>query len=169
MQSSRGLFLVAAMLGALSGCTPSVQLRTATLRSASPEGPQFDAVLAVKNTNPFDVQVRMVRASVTVGENPMRIPVQFDSGVWIRAHQTAYVAVPVTVPWGMTPTLALSTLSPKPVPFRIVGEADVTATNTFRIERNAYEFDEEGELPRNVFVRQQVGGIFPITLGVGRP
>jgi len=48
-----------------------------------------------------------------------------------------------------------------------MGNADVTATNAFRIERDAYRFDEEGQLPRNIFIQQQAG-IWPFTIGMGK-
>ncbi|NUP04985.1 MAG: LEA type 2 family protein [Polyangiaceae bacterium] len=154
--------LVAACMG---GCTPSVQLKSAVLQGATLQGPRFDAVLAFDNPNAFDLQVRAVRANVRVGA--ATIPVIYEPNVWIPANQTVNISVPVTVPWTAVPTLAGQVVTASSVAYTIAGNADVTASRALQIDSDAYRFNEEGTLPRSIFL--QTGGGLPLTLGVGAP
>ena len=156
--------LVFVALAAL-GCVPTVELKSAALRGPQPAGVQFDAMLAVHNPNTFDIEVRAVRANVRIENVRGYVPVYTEPRVWIPAGRTMIVAVPVTIPWAMVPQIAAATVTQTKVPFNVIGNADVTATRAFRIERDMYEFDEEGELPRAMFL--QVGGGGPFTLGWG--
>jgi hypothetical protein len=164
--SARRLFALVALMLTLVGCAPTVQLKTAVLQGGSFEGARFDAILAFENPNTFDVQVRTVRANVRVDGIAQPIPVTFAPNVWIPAGRTVNIAVPVTVPWTVVPPLAVMTLSGTDVDYRIVGRADVTATRAYEIDQNNYAFNEEGTVPKNVFIR--VGAPFTIGLGAAR-
>ncbi|MFO0550245.1 MAG: LEA type 2 family protein [Polyangiaceae bacterium] len=162
----RLIFLtIAAFVAALVGCTPTVSLRGAVFRGVSLTGANFDANLEIHNPNTFDVQVRSVRANVIIENVPGPIPIDAKPERWVPAGQSATVAVPFTVMWTQVPTVLASTLSATEVNYRVVGRADVTATQTFQIEKDAYKFEQEGTLPRRVFV-----GISPngFSFGVGQ-
>jgi len=136
----------------LAGCqTPSVTLRNATARSPG-----------------FDVQVRAVRANVRIENIPTALPVIYSPNVWIPADQTVYVSVPVSVPWTMVPSVLAQTVTKSKVNFRVMGNADVTATQLFKIEQDGYRFNEQGELPRGMFLL--IGGQSrpPVTFGMGQ-
>lgn len=153
----------------LAGCqTPSVTLRNATARSPGFDGVHFDATLAVHNPNGFDVQVRAVRANVRIENIPTALPVIYSPNVWIPADQTVYVSVPVSVPWTMVPSVLAQTVTKSKVNFRVMGNADVTATQLFKIEQDGYRFNEQGELPRGMFLL--IGGQSrpPVTFGMGQ-
>jgi len=85
----------------------------------------------------------------------------------IPAHRTVSVAVPVTVPWAMTPALAALSASAPIVSYTIIGHADITASSGLLIERDNYSFEEDGTVPRTMFVRS--GGTSPMTVGLGLP
>lgn len=156
------LFALAAM-----GCVPTVQLKSATLRGPSPTGVRFDAVLSVENPNTFDVEITAVRANVRMENVRGYVPVYFEPRVWVPAGRKVLIPVPVTVPWAMVPQIVAATVSQPSVPFTVIGNADVVATRSLRINRNMYEFEEDGELPRSLFLQVGgSGGIFP-TLGIG--
>lgn len=161
------LGLSAATLLAATGCsTPSVTLKNAAMRGAEVDGLRFDAMLEVHNPNNFDVQVRAVRANVHVENVVNPLPVIVSPNVWVRANQSAVVAVPIKVPWGAVPRIVATTVSQSTVGFRVAGNADVTATSTFKIQQDGYRFNEEGELPRGLFVR--LSTTQPVTVGAGR-
>ena len=162
------LFVVLAALAAFgSGCTPSVQLKSAVLQGGSYQGARFDAVMTFENPNSFDIQIKTVRANVRVDGIPQPIPVHFEPNVWLPAGKTVNIAVPVTIPWAIIPPLAIKTLMSDEVPFRIVGRADVVATRAFKIDNDNYAFNEEGTVPKRMFL--QAGGGAPIMVGLGIP
>lgn len=152
----------------LVGCVPTVQLKSALLRGPVPTGVRFDAMLSIDNPNTFDIQVRTVRANVRMENVRGYIPVYFEPQMWIPANRKVMVALPVTVPWTMVPQILSASVSRPKVSYQVIGNADVTASRAFRIDRSAYEFDEDGELPRSMFL--QIGGNQgPFVFGVGQP
>lgn len=151
---------------AFLGCVPTVSLKSAQLRGPTPQGVRFDAMIAVENPNTFDVEIRAVRANVRMANVRGYLPVFVEPKIWIQAGRTAYVAVPIIVPWGMIPQIVAQTVTQPKVAYTVVGRADVIASRAFRIDQSNYEFDEEGELPRSFFV--SVGrGPGPFGLGLG--
>ncbi|NUP04564.1 MAG: LEA type 2 family protein [Polyangiaceae bacterium] len=147
------------------GCVPEVQLKSAALRGATPTGVRFDAMLAIHNPNTFDVEVREVRANVRMENVRGYLPVQVSPQVWIPSNSTRVVAVPITVPWAMAPQILAATVTQPKVAYNVIGTADITATSGMKLRIDMYEFDEEGELPRSMFV--QIGGGGPFTIGLG--
>lgn len=160
------LGIAAASLLAMGCSTPSVSLKNAAVRGAEVDGLRFDAMLEVHNPNNFDVQVRAVRANVHVENVAAPLPVIVSPNVWVRANTKAMVAVPIKVPWGAVPRILATTVSQSTVGFRVAGNADVTATSTFQIRQDGYRFNEEGELPRGIFLRLSTSQ--PVTVGSGR-
>lgn len=151
-------------LAVASGCsTPSVQVKSAVLQSATPQGPRFDALLAIENPNSFDIQVRAVRANVRVAG--ATIPVVVQPNVWVPADGTASVAVPVTIPWSAVPPLGVGAVTQSQIPYTITGNADVTASRSLDIDYDAYRFAHQGTLPRSVFVT--TGTKLPLSIGIG--
>ncbi len=161
--TSRSVLLLATLL-ALVGCEPAVQLKSATLRGAGPTGLAFDAMLSIDNPNVFDVQVRAVRANVKVEDVRGYVPVYATPNTWIPAGRKMIVAVPVVIPWGMVPQIVAATVSQAKVEYTVTGNADITATRAFAIDRDMYEFDQDGEIPRGFFLNVGMGGI---NLGLG--
>lgn len=160
--------LIALLFIALTafGCVPTVQLKSAALRGPQPAGVRFDALLAVNNPNAFDVEVRAVRANARIENVRGYVPIFVEPRQWIQAGRTMVISVPITIPWTMVPQILAATVTQSKVTYHVIGNADVTATRAFRIEQDMYEFDEEGELPRSMFVT--IGGAGgPFTIGIG--
>jgi hypothetical protein len=157
---------IACVAPASSACVsqPAVTLKTAMLRGPTPAGVAFDAVLAVENDNAFDIQIRAVRANVTVEGVRGVVPVNVAPNAWLASGRTTLVAVPVVIPWGMLPGVAGATLFGPDLKYTVKGFADVTGTRAFEIERDDYEFEDQGKLPR-AFVFQAGAGGFGIGLG----
>jgi hypothetical protein len=72
--------------------------------------------------------------------------------------------VPIILPWQMIAPVIAATVGNSKVTYYVSGTADVTATRAFAIDRDEYEFDEEGELPRSFLMKVGVGG-FQIGIG----
>jgi hypothetical protein len=155
-QRLRGVVLMLAALGlAELGCVskPVLEVHSAWLRSATPDGVGLDLYLKVNNENVFDVQVRDVRAQVTIAER-FRLPdLRFSPNQWLAAGRSTLVRVPMTVPWPMIPQLLAVTVGSDKIDYRVRGAADVTAVRALGIERNDYPVDEEGSLSRVDLVR----------------
>lgn len=161
----RSVLVLVAFALALMGCEPAVQLRSATLRGASPAGLQFDAVLSIDNPNVFDVQVRGVRANARMAKVGGFIPINVTPNTWIPAGRKMLIPVPIVIPWTMLPSIVAATISQPKVEYQVIGYADITASRAFAIDRDMYKFDEEGEIPRGFFLNVGSGGI---NLGIGR-
>jgi hypothetical protein len=110
-------------------------------------------VLEVNNTNSYDVAIRAVRGtSVLAGK--YTLPIDFrpgGDGVWLASNATTSVRVPVTVPLDLALQLLRESYTTASVPYRVTGTADVTASRTFKIEKDNYSVDEQG-----TFSRQQL-------------
>lgn len=110
-------------------------------------------VLDVYNPNSYDVAVRAMRGTATLADR-YTLPVQWQpggEGVWLAANATTTIRVPVTIPIDLGLRLLRESFASPMVPFRVVGTADVTATRTFKIEKDNYSVDEVG-----TFSRQQL-------------
>src|SRR5690349_14166700 len=107
--ASLGPILVA--LAALPGCPPppAMHLHHAEVRGVSPMGLNVLVYLPVYDDHGYDVQVRAVRAHVTVGRGYAAAPINWAPNVWLPAKQTTVVAVPTTIPWQLIPTLIAET------------------------------------------------------------
>ena len=80
------------------------------------------------------------------------LPIQFQpqnpEGIWLPSDQTTPVAIPVPIPVDLALTLLRETYTTPQINFRLVGVADVTATRTFKIEKDNYSVDERGVVTR---------------------
>jgi hypothetical protein len=146
------LFALASLaLTPLSACVkkPELKLHHAEIRAASMYGLGMEVFLVVNNSNSYDVQVRNIRATVTLA-NQYSVPLQFSPNSVLPSGRSVIIAVPMTVPWAMLPGLITASSGSATVPFRVRGNADVTAMGF--IDRDEYPVDEEGTIPRQAFV-----------------
>jgi hypothetical protein len=146
--------VLALLLWTLSGCVtkPVLELHSARLSSATPQGVGLDVYLQVNNKNAFDVQVRNVRCNVVIAKRFRLPPLQFSPNQWLPAGKATLVRVPMVVPWPMVPPLLAATVGFETLTYRVTGAADVTAVRLLGIQRNDYPVDEEGEVPRLALV-----------------
>ncbi len=104
----------------------------------------------VYNPNSYDVAVRAVRGTVILAGRytlPLdwRVP---GEGVWLASDATTSVRVPVTIPVDMALAIVREAYQAPSVAYRFMGRADVTATRTFKLEKDDYSVDEQGWIPR---------------------
>jgi hypothetical protein len=151
--------LTLALCGAaFAGCAskPTMKLNHAEISGVQIAFPPsvgvvMTIVLDVYNPNSYDVAVRAMRGTATMA-NKYTLPVDFrpgGEGVWMAANATTSMRVPVTVPVDLALTLLRESYTSPVVPFRVVGTADVTATRTFKIEKDNYAVDEVGTFSRD--------------------
>jgi LEA14-like dessication related protein len=155
LPSRRAVLALAVLALALTtGCVskPVVTLQSATLTAASPYGIGMNVVLQITNPNSYDVQVRNVHAAVTVSRRYPLPPIDIQPNIWLPANQTTLVNVPVVVPWVIVPGLIAETLGAPVVTYHVSGVADVTGTRTFGIQKNDYPVEEDGTMPRQMFI-----------------
>src|SRR5512132_499210 len=153
--------LLACAFGPLAGCVskPVVSLHHAEVRDASLGGIGLEVVLKIDNPNSYDVQVRNVHAQVTIAGKYAVAPIDVTPNTWLPSNQSTLVSVPLSIPWSMLPVLVTETLGSSEVKYHVTGTADVTAVRALQIEKNDYPIDEDGTLPRQVFVSASPGGI----------
>jgi hypothetical protein len=141
-----------ALLG--TGCVnePRMTVHHAEVQGASMAGLGILVVLQVRNDNSYDVQLRSLRATVTFGGRYPLYPVDISPNQWLPAGRTTMVAVPVVIPWTLVPALAAETVGSPVILYHVKGQADVTATRAFGIERDNYPVDQSGSIPRHIMV-----------------
>jgi hypothetical protein len=159
------LALLLALLGPTTGCAtkPTMSLKAAEISGVRLGFPPqlsvvMNVVLDVSNTNSYDVAVRAMRGTATLADK-YTLPIDFrpgGEGVWLAANATTTIRVPVTIPVDLGLQLLRESLTSSTVSFRVVGSADVTATRTFKIEKDNYSVDERG-----TFTRQQLEMALP--------
>lgn len=142
---------------ASAGCVskPTVKLHHAEISGVQLGFPPqlsvvLTVVMAVTNPNSYDVAVRQVRGQTVIADRFV-LPVEYraeGAGVWLPAGQTTPVRVPVVVPAQTGIAILAAGLQMPSIPFRFTGKADVTATRTLQVEKDNYEVDEKGEIPR---------------------
>ena len=145
------LVALAVILGAGCASKPTMHLRHAEVSGVSLGFPPsinvvMTAVLDVYNPNSYDVAVRAVRGTVYFN-NRYPMPIDYRApgdGLWLPADQTTQIRVPQPIPVNLAFTLAREGMNQVNVPFRLTGRADVTATKTFKIEKDDYAIDENG-------------------------
>ncbi len=148
---------VAALLALTSGCAKKP---TMTLRHAAVSGVQIGfppslgvvmtVVVDVYNPNSYDVAIRAMRGTV-VFANRYTLPIDFrppGDGVWLASDATTSVQVPVAVPVDLAMALVREAYAAYTIPFRMTGRADVTASRTFKVEKDDYAVDEVGAISR---------------------
>lgn len=161
LASASSAALLACALGPLAGCVskPVISLHHAEVRDASLGGIGLEVVLKVDNPNTYDVEVRSVHAQVTIAGKYALEPIDVTPNQWLGSNSTTLVRVPLSIPWTMLPVLVTETLGSSEVKYHVTGTADVTAVRALKIEKNDYPIDEDGTLPRQVFVSASPGGI----------
>lgn len=150
----RALLIPFLVLAATPGCpmVPAVQVHHAEVRGVSTFGVNLMIFLQVRNENPYDVQIRAVRCNVVLGRGAVLGPIEFAPNQWLPSNQTTLVAVPVSIPWTVVPSIAAESAGGYSIPYHIRGVADVTATRSLNIDRNNYQIDETGFVPRQMVV-----------------
>jgi hypothetical protein len=146
----------------LSACPskPVLELHSARLQSASPQGIGFQIELRVNNDNAFDVKIRNVRASVIIAGRYPLPQLQYNPDQWLGAGQTTIVRVPMVVPWNLVTPLMATTAGSTHISYHVRGLADVTAVRLLGIEKNDYPIDEEGTVSRAELVVAAARGVF---------
>ncbi len=156
MSRSFAFLLTLALAGSL-GCAgkPVMKLNHAEVSGVSLGFPPQAAIamtvyVDVSNPHSYDVAVRAVRGTVTFLD---RYPLQIDfrapaDGVWLGANATTPMTVPVQVPVALAAQLMREGFTQQNIPFHLVGKADVTATRTFKLEKDDYEIDEIGNITK---------------------
>lgn len=155
-RTSRWLAVALTLVGALSlqGCAPkNPQLRVqganvtgAWITFPFAAGVRVDVVTSAENPNGFDLQVRNVRGQV-VFQNQNVIPINVPNlNMWLPAERTTTFAFPTAIPIDVG--LRLLSMNVPCIGYTVQGEADVTATSTFKLERNNYPFNQSGCIPR---------------------
>jgi hypothetical protein len=120
----------------------------------------------VYNPNSYDVAIRAMRGQVVMGNGHV-LPVDFRAagdGVWLAAGKTTSVRVPVAIPIPLGLALLQESAAAPFIPYRLIGRADVTASNTFRVEADDYAVDEQGTISR-----QQIAAVIPNSFGLPAP
>jgi hypothetical protein len=108
-------------------------------------------VLAVNNPNSYDIAIRRVRGMSFVAQR-YSLPVDYQpgaDGIWLAADTTSFLRVPVVVPLDIAFALLQATLGSPSVAYSFSGRADVTATRTFKIEKDDYAVSESGMFDRH--------------------
>ncbi|MCL2725983.1 MAG: hypothetical protein FWD69_16280 [Polyangiaceae bacterium] len=103
-------------------------------------------VLDVHNPNSYDVAIRAMRGQVTIADKYV-MPIDFRApgdGMWLAANAMTTVRIPVTIPMDLALLIAKETYTTPIVNFHVVGKADVTASRTFKLEKDDYSVDERG-------------------------
>jgi hypothetical protein len=75
------------------------------------------------------------------------------------AGQTTPLRIPINMPVDLAMVLLQESAMNPTIPYRFIGTADVTATRSLQIEKDAYALDERGEI-----TRAQIAAIVPNTL-----
>ncbi|NUQ77994.1 MAG: LEA type 2 family protein [Polyangiaceae bacterium] len=154
------LKIAAAALALLAaGCVskPAVTLHDTSIRSASLRGVGLDVLLRVENDNSYDIQIRNVRAQVTIHERYRLAPIDIQPNQWLPAEEATIVRVPVVIPWQVIPPIVQETLGSTTIPYRVEGRADVTAVRMLGIERDNYPVDEQGSVRRQDLINAAAG------------
>jgi hypothetical protein len=158
--SRKGVLAAAVIAQALlGGCVskPAVTLQSAQLRSASLRGVGLDIFLKVENDNSYDIQIRNVRAQVTIADRYPLMPIDIQPNQWLPAEQTTIVRVPIVIPWQVVSPIVKTTLNRPLITYRVKGSADVTAIRMLGIERDNYPVDEGGSVLRQDLVNAAAG------------
>lgn len=124
-------------------------------------GVVMTVVVDVTNPNSYDVAVRAFRGQAIMADR-VSLPVEFrapNEGVWMPAGRTTPLRVPVSFPLDLAMFLLRESFASPAIPYRFVGTADVTATTTFRFEKDNYAVDERGFI-----TREQIAAILPNSL-----
>jgi hypothetical protein len=157
-----GAIAVALFALGCSGCVskPTMHLNHAEISGVSLGLPpnialEMTIVLDVYNPNGYDVAVRAVRGQTLMAD---RYPIAVDyrapgEGLWLPAKQVTPVRVPMTVPVPLALQLVQESWTSPVIPYHFQGKADVTATRSFKLEKDDYGVDEEGTVTREQMIQ----------------
>jgi hypothetical protein len=106
----------------------------------------------VQNDNSYDIQIRNVRAEVTIAERYKLAPINIQPNQWLPSEQGTIVRVPVVIPWQVVYPIVQETLDATTISYHVTGSADVTAVRMLGIERDNYPLDEGGSVRRQDLV-----------------
>ena len=145
-------------LFAFASCAkkPTMKLDHAELSGVSVGFPPqasvlMNVVVDVYNPNSYDVAVRAMRGKV-IFLGKYDLPIDFrgpPDGVWLPADATTPMRVPVAIPVNLAIQLMREAWTLPQIDFTVQGSADVTATRTFKIEKDDYTVDEKGSISRD--------------------
>lgn len=143
--------LTALALGSF-GCVsrPVISVDHAEVRGASLSGVGIVVFLEIDNPNSYDVQIRNVRADVTVAGTYRLTPIEASPNKWLPAKQTTMVSVPAWIPWTLVPALLAESQGTGEISYQVKGTADVTAVRALGIDQDNYPIDEKGTIPRQM-------------------
>jgi len=152
---------------ALVGCVkqPVVTIDHANVKGLDLDGIAVDVYLKVHNANTFDVKIRKVHADVVIAKQVPLPPVDLTPDVWVKSNDDTILPVSTKVPWTVVPIIMDKTLKANRVTFHFKGNADVTATRAFGIQEDHYPIEQDGELPREIFVKG--GGSDGVKIQIG--
>ena len=139
------------------GCvkTPSLTPVGTELSGATSQGLAMNVLMAINNPNGHDIQLRSVRATTTLTglRQPHALaPIDYPMDRWLPAEQTTTLRIPILIPWPTVMSLALETPFTSQVTYRVQGKADVTASSSFRFDRDDMPFDAQGVLSRQALI-----------------
>jgi len=145
-----------------AGCVtePAMKLYGARIAYATPTGVALNMTLKVENDNAFDIQVRSVAANVILADRYRLPTVYANPSIWLQAGKATLLQVPVVIPWTMVAPLTAVSVGSSAISYRVVGRADVTATQALKIDFDAYKVDQEGKFSRLDLVMAAGRGIF---------
>jgi hypothetical protein len=146
-----GVVLIGGISVVACASSPVLSVHHASIRSASTAGVGLDVSLRVQNPNSYDVQIRTLRANVTVGRYGLQ-PLEYSPNQWLQSDKWTTVTAPVVIPWSILPKLLAETVRQSEIPYHIQGSADLTASQTFGLKVNNYPVDEDGQIPRQAVV-----------------
>lgn len=126
------------------------------------------SVVDVYNPNSYDVAIRAMRGTVSIQNGRYNLPLNYvaeGNGVWLAADRITQVRIPVTMPVNVALELARETLTQSTIQFHVSGKADVTASRTFKIEKDDYSVNEFGVIPTQQ-LQLTLGGLgLPLNFG----
>jgi hypothetical protein len=153
-----GALAVALFALGCSGCVskPTMHLNHAEISGVSLAtlpptiAVEMTIVLDVYNPNGYDVAVRAVRGqTLMAGRYPIAVDYRAPGeGLWLPSKQVTPVRVPITVPVPVALQIVQESWTSPVIPYRFQGKADVTATRSFKLEKDDYGVDEEGTVTR---------------------
>jgi hypothetical protein len=161
-----------ALATASSGCGPKDPIMR--VNGSTLKGGQFvvgtfpfprasvDALMEVyvtaDNPNGFDLQVRGVRGYIFMMNGRHQLRLDMPLGVWLPADRTTAFSVPINIPVATGIQILRESVTMTCVPFTVQGVADVTATSTFRLNKDNYPFNQNGCIPRQQLLMAFPGG-----------
>ena len=115
--------------------------------------------LKVHNPNDFDVQILgAVHADVTIANRIPLPPVDMSPATWVASNDAVILPVETKVPWTAVPAVIGDSFGDK-VTFHFHGDADVTASRAFGIREDDYPIEQDGVLPRSLFMKASPSGL----------